>query len=111
MKTVYRILPVRLTKSDVDSRARKLAQVHGEYTRTEDQKKDAMKEFSDTLKSLRDESDTLSRVVNSGIEDQAVECLWEPEGTAMVLRRSDTGEEIERRAQTADERQGDLELN
>ena len=111
MKTVYRTLPVRLSRTDVDGRARKLASVHAEYSRTEEQEKEAMKEFADTLRSLRAEADSLSRVVNSGIEDQAVECTWEPEGPAMVLRRSDTGEEIERRAQTADERQLDLGLN
>lgn len=106
----YRTLPVKLTPDEVRVRATQAAEKQEEYCDVERRKKDLTRDLGQQLKTKRSEIETLLRAVRTGKEDQLVQVTTrrnEDRRTIETLRM-DTGEIIDSRAMTVEERQGKL---
>lgn len=112
MKTEFRRLPVKLTPGELQARGKTLADEIESYKRTEGAKKASAEDFGGRLKNTRARIDDLSRVVASGEERRDVECHFVrfEESFEIAWVREDTGEQVERRPMTVDERQVPLRL-
>lgn len=73
-----------------------------------DQAKGRVKALNARIESMTDEGRELSRLVRSGVRMQSIHCEEREVGLDAVTYRLDTGEEIERRELSHDERQGAL---
>lgn len=100
--TVYRTLPVTLSKDDIAKRAAELASKELEKTRIEEQKK----AVGAPLAGLKLAIQRLSKTVDTGIEEQDVACdeIYDDDRFEKRVVRKDTGAEIERHPYTASER-------
>jgi hypothetical protein len=101
-------LPCKLTDEEKLARGKDLADQVQTLAAHEDAAKDAAKEASKRKKAIEKEIVRLSDVVHAGVEPREVICREEVEGTMVRLIRTDTNEQVDIRAQTEAERQGDL---
>lgn len=105
-----RMLPVRLTHSELQDRGRALGAAYREYEKIEAEKKAANSEFKDQLDAARDEMTRLSGIIRDEQEPRPVECHWIEDWDHNVRRlvRQDTGDTVTELTIPADERQGSL---
>lgn len=112
-----RNLPVDLTDEQVESRSRLLARGHLDLMKEEEDAaaraeaaKSAIKAEKERLKRKRGELDALAEAITSRKVKMDVDCDWkyflgEGEAGVKILVRRDTGQAIERRPVSKDERQ------
>lgn len=104
---IQRIVPVRLSSDERDTKGRELAQAFDDYEVLEEQKKEAGKNFTKQMRDKRAVISQLSRVVKVGLEPRVVVCRWVEDFPHNVKRlvRQDNGEVVEQRPLSAEERQ------
>lgn len=98
-KREYRRLPVNLKPEEISERGRRHGTMQQEYIRIEEEKKEALKDFTNQLKSLRAEIDAISEITATGVEFQSVECdaVYDRRAGKVIIYRRDTGVEVDRR--------------
>lgn len=110
------ILPVELTKEEINIYAKESARLHGDVAKLEQQKKDVSAEYKARIGGFETRIAELNRKIESGREDRNVECFWRIDykaGTKTLHRRLDDNgktEEIKTYPLTPDERQPRLPL-
>jgi len=103
---LFRDLKVKLTdaewRSYVDAWAREQSKAH----ETQAEKAEAMSKFKARIETHENTMNDLGEKVRSHEETRAVECFNKPDDTRFVMElyRLDTGELVETRAMTAQER-------
>ena len=109
-KPAYRQLPVELTPTERMARAMTAAERQSEYCELESQKKATTSTLGRQLKEIRSEIEDLQRAVRSGKETQSVqvETLRNEARRTVETLRLDTGEVVDTRPMTVEERQGKL---
>jgi hypothetical protein len=100
-----RRLDCKLTDEEIAKTARKMAALELEIENTEGHKKAAVKEYADELKEMRARAREYARGVREGVIKRSVEIREEVHNLLMVTVRLDTGETIESRNLTEEERQ------
>lgn len=102
-----RKLPVDLSTMEVRERSLELSSKIAEARALEARRKAAASEFKASDQEIRARIDELAESVKSGRESRQVECRWSRNESLgrMELARMDTGEVIESRALTPEERQ------
>lgn len=100
-------IKVKVKKSEQETKKDELVQVDRQIRERAEEKASAMAEFNDDLKKLRERQRKLLDVIKDGEETVEVECVEEADERRMEVKtiRKDTGEVIDRRPMTADERQ------
>lgn len=104
------LLPVKLSDAEIGDRAKKAAVARRKIAEYEAQKSAAASHWKAKIELAENERDELLDVIDSGVEDRAVECVESYEyrtGTVRV-HRVDNGTLIRERAMTSQERQPDL---
>lgn len=106
----YRQLPVQLTNDERMARAMTAAQLQAEYGEVESRKKDTTRELGQRLKALRTDVEKALIAARTGKETQSVqiEDRRNEERRTIETVRLDTGEVIDSRPMTIEERQGKL---
>lgn len=106
-ENIQRVLPVKLTADERDERGRELSQAWDDYEVIEEEKKDVSKGLTKKLRDKRADISKLSRTLKVGVEPRVVTCRWVEDFNHNVKRlvRQDTGDIVEERALTTDERQ------
>lgn len=109
-KPEYRKLPVTLTEEERLARGMRAAELGAEYAEVEEAKKAAARDLGQKLKTLRAEMDELHEAVRTGREQQDVQVDHHrnEERKSIETIRLDTGEIIDSRPMTVEERQGSL---
>ena len=107
MEPIRRSLECELSDREVGLTARSLAQTVREYDEMEAEKKQAVKEYGEGLKTLRKDITKMSHAVRSKKEYRLVECLWRLclGGQTKELIRQDTGDVVEIRVAEDSDRQ------
>lgn len=105
--TLIMKLPVLLSESELAARSAELARKVREAKEVEDEKKTSMSEFKAKAEGIDMKVRELAEIVDTKQEDRAVECIVNPDYAAgtMVTVRRDTGEVVQSRPMTQDERQ------
>ena len=111
-KRVTRILPVKLTTREVVERGQLAAQVIRQIDDVDRVKKQAAADAKESSDRLESELRRLSYIVEREEEDRTVECFWRFDfmKNEKNLIREDTGEVVETKAMTDEERQIALEI-
>lgn len=111
-KRVTRILPVKLSKSEVVERGQLAAQVLHKIDEAEAEKKRVAADVKERTEALESELRRLSYIVEREEEDRTVECSWHFDfmKNEKNLIREDTGEVVETKPMTDEERQIALEM-
>lgn len=99
-----RVLEVQLTEPELDARRKTLSELCVELTRTEERLQSA----KTTVKRLNEARTTQTKVLESGNELRSVQCTIKLDGKRIRVVRDDTGDVIEDRPATAEERQTNL---
>lgn len=107
MANEFRSLPVPLTDDELKLRADQLATRVKDKNAIETEKKAANDGFKTRLTDAEDDIQKLSTTVKTKQEHRPVECSWVEnlKGYTMELRRSDTGQVVDSRPMSHDERQ------
>src|SRR5262249_29735219 len=110
MAQTFRDLPCRLSDSEIQAMGEQLADLELEYKRVDEERKTRAAEFRDQLESINNRIGILSREIQAREQVRQVECgIGRNERLGLIETvRWDTGEVIDRRAMTAEERQKDL---
>lgn len=100
-------IKVKVKKSDQELKKDELVNVDREIQRVANEKAGDMAEYNQELKVLRERQRKLLDVIKDGEETIEVECVEEADERRLEVKiiRCDTGEVIDRRPMTADERQ------
>lgn len=106
MKTT-RKLPVQLTEEEIQQRSQALA---GNLKKTDvlkEEKKASTSEFKARIDACNDITKKLAEIITSGKEDRDVECemIKDFKRNTVTITRTDTGEVVDERPMTEDERQ------
>ncbi len=112
VRSTTRELFCALTEAEVGARAAELARITTQLSELEDEKKSVMSTFKDKIDRCIVDSRSLARKVSERREMRIVKCDWHYDyqvGKA-TLARVDTGEVLEERPLTAEERQPALPL-
>lgn len=106
----YRSLPVQLTETERMARAMSAAESQSEYCEVEARKKDATSTLGRKLKDIRANIEKLQEAVRTSTEHQQVqiETKRNEERRTIETVRLDTGEVVDTRPMTLEERQGKL---
>ena len=109
MATITRSLPCRLTKDELADRIKQMGQVSAELNRLEaesSEQKAKLKELTACIKDSVRAQRELAGAVGAGEESRAVKCFAVADAASgrVVISRDDTGEVVEERAMTADEK-------
>lgn len=106
----YRQLPVKLTEKERMARAMSAAELQSDYNEIEERKKETTRSLGQQLKDLRKDIEKLQRAVRTGSEHQDVqiETRRNEDRRTIETVRLDTGEIIDSRPMTVEERQGKL---
>lgn len=109
-KRVTKILPVKLTPDEMTSLALRMAEIHGEIGSIEAEKKEKASAYKARIEERRGEMRNISHSLIIRSEMRDVECLesFVFVTNSVETRREDTGDLIERRAMTLQERQAEL---
>jgi hypothetical protein len=107
-----RSLPCTLTDAEVLERSAELAEVVTDYAEIEGEKSAHAKHFKERLDGLRSRERALAREISSRSVERDVECVirQDPIRGCVETMRLDTGELIEDRPMTAEERQLAMDL-
>ena len=105
-----RRVQVTLTVEEITARGRALAEAEANRSKVDAERKAAASTFRDTIVGIDAVIDRLTREVNSGEEERAVACVEaaDHERGEWVTTRTDTGEVLDTRPFSAEERQGAL---
>lgn len=105
--TLVMKLPVVLSERELAARAAELAREVRKGKEVEDEKKTTMADFKARTEAIDMKVRELSEIVDTKQEDRSVECIVDPDYAAgtMVTVRRDTGEVVQSRPMTQDERQ------
>lgn len=103
-----RTMYVELTAERSAELSGRMAETIRELTAAEAEKREEMRRLSDNCKALRKQLDKLADAVSLGAEEAPVVCRWERLDTTLRCIREDTGEVIQVRSMTDEERQQDL---
>jgi len=110
-KEIMLELPCELSPEELLVRGQAMSNAAQEYERVEGNKRTAMKEFTDELKSLRTQELKFADMIRTGIERRLVPCAVEfhspVQGTKRIARK-DTGEFLRDEPMTAQEMQSHL---
>lgn len=106
-KQEIRPLEVKLTREEVEQRAKELARTIKEHDRIDEERKAAAASAKVTIDQLNTNIRKLSRAVEFGTEFQDVACEWVADQRRMVMNlvRLDTNETVSTRSMTNEERQ------
>ena len=102
-----RELDCALTDAEVRKRAQEFAGLHERREKVEAKLAKVRKQYKDHLGGLSSKFGSLAKVIASGVEKREVRCSWWrhwPSSTVQ-LRRDDTGEVLESRTMTTEEKQ------
>lgn len=108
--TEFRSMQVNINETERAERGRALAREVDSYAETERTAKAEAAAYREELKAKRAKIDLLARVVDTGRETREVPCHWRTQharGIA-ILVRADTGETVDTRPLTSEERQAEL---
>lgn len=105
-------LSCELNEVEWQNRARELAQAHKETKQQKERKKSVMAELGADVKIAEAKETKLANIVATKSEqrDVTVEIKYDYEKGRVSKTRTDTGEEIDNREMTDDERQSQLEF-
>lgn len=105
-------LYVHLTQDEFNVRSDELAKITQDINLLDEERKVAVKRYRERISEMTVERDLLANVVSEHREKRSVECHWEENWgrKTMELYRQDTGEMVNSRDMTAEERQGVLKL-
>ncbi|MFW6087678.1 MAG: hypothetical protein ACODAG_10775 [Myxococcota bacterium] len=108
-----RVLPVKLTEEQVADAAREMAEVAKQIDDLEQRKKELLAEMRTEMADLQGHLSGIAKKVRQGAVEDAVPCVQGLDYSEqhMITVRLDTGEVIERRPLTAEERQGEFDLS
>ena len=108
-----RDLSVTLNPSQKNSLGRRLADVHDTIQQLDLAKKAAMAEFTSRLKQLAADGAALVTEIITGQAERPVECeiCFDHEKATVTVTRTDTGEQIETRPMTDEEKQLKIPFN
>lgn len=106
-KKINRTLKCLLTEDESREMGGELAQRYSEITDLEDQKKAVTSDFKSRIDAASAEASRIARMISNGYEFREVECevVQDYEMGEVLIVRLDTGETIERRRMTPEERQ------
>jgi hypothetical protein len=106
----YRTLAVALTDDELKQKGDILVCRIQERDDVEQARKAAADGFKEHLKEIGGDISSLARQVRTRQEERVVTCMWERDDSryAMILVRQDTGELVETRPMTDEERQREL---
>lgn len=104
-QTESRVLACRLTQTEFNERAMRLAKIEDDLSALEAEKKRQSDHYKGKIDGLAVERVELAGVVRRQSEDRIVSCTWYADwiGKSMILRRDDTGEAVAARTMTAEE--------
>lgn len=105
MKPVTRQLPCKLTEEEITARGCHLAEVEREIEKKEDEKQRHAKALGDEIKEMRSRTRLIAQEISTRTTYRDVEITEQKVGVHMETVRLDTGEVIETRPLTAEERQ------
>lgn len=109
-RTIMRDLPVQLTESELAAVAREIGRLNAERQGMEAQAKVASDQWKDRIRGVEARAADLATKAHEGQELRPTECVEEYDyrlGEVRVVR-SDTGEKLETRPMTTEERQPSL---
>ena len=109
MKTTKR-LPVQLTPEERQERGDALANSVQQTAALGEEKKAQDAEINGKIKLSKEVTRKLSQIITTGTEDRDVECdvVKDFKAGTVTTFRSDTGEQVDQRTLTAEERQEEL---
>ena len=104
---------VNSISNELGIKAERLANIHPEKLALQEEAKSSAARFKGRLEELEAEGAQLSQAIRSRMENRLVECVESPSPSRGVvdLVRKDTGEVIDTRPMTLDERQDTLFSN
>lgn len=107
MKTETRTLWVKLTETERNERARRAAEALALWEQADSKAKFEAKILKNEVEKHQKACADLSRTAREGTELQPVSCHWVPDivESKMRLVRDDTGDDVEVRNMTTEERQ------
>jgi hypothetical protein len=110
MGTITRTLPVKLTEAEIQQKANALAEKVDEQAVVKTLAKGAAADYKKRLEDLTADASALSRQIRSRSEDRPVECIESPDyhRGMMDISRIDTGEVVDSRQLSYEERQQEL---
>lgn len=105
-----RNLPVELTDEEFIAKSKELSKKNKELETTEEEKKKTAADFSARIKTIEGEIKQLAQIVNTSTEYREVEIYERKDYERSVVNcyRRDTGEYVESRPMTRQERQKEL---
>ena len=111
-KTTIMRLPVTLSKDEIDAFGRQNAREVENLLHATNEKKKSAAHHKDIIERLQAEVERLTAIVNTGQDERDVECEIEYDFRQNMahITRNDTGEFVESRAMTYDERQLKMEF-
>ena len=100
----------RLTTTETVERGQELDRQEEKYQRIDTEKKSVAKRFTGELEEAGMEIARLAGIITAGKEPRQIECeiVADPVRLVIAYVRTDTGEEVESRPMTAEERQRGL---
>jgi len=108
--TEYRSMQVEITETERSERGKALAREVDSYAEVESTMKLEAAKYREELKAKRAKIDLLAKVVDTGRETREVPCHWRVRQTRGIaeLVRADTGETVDTRPLSSEERQAEL---
>jgi phosphopantetheine adenylyltransferase len=108
----FKMLPCKLTVDEVDDRRRTATAKVEQYNEVEAEKKEAVKDYTDRMKSLRSEINQNAREANTATTMRDVECdvVYDYDLKMVRIVRTDTGEVWQTRPMNRDEAQTRMEV-
>lgn len=107
---IIKKLKVKLTEAELAERGARLAHEVSEIRKLEDRKRESAAEFKTAIDALTQSSRTLAGIVERGEETRDVECYLAIRGDEAFIMRLDTGDVVDRRKATEEERQEKLPI-
>ena len=111
MKQITETLTCELSEAELNEKGQLMSAAMLEYDETEDRKKAATKDFSESLQELRSRMRQLSKIIREKTEPRSVTCAvryHNPEPGMKRIIREDTGEIVRDEQMTMEERQRNL---
>jgi hypothetical protein len=111
-ETFTKYLPCKLSDIEKVTRGRELASKMEEREQVQLQAEEAKSAFKTKTQGLDAQIDELKRIVLDGSERREIECFYHKdfENSTVITIRTDTGEEVDSRRMTVEERQEMLPL-
>lgn len=102
-----KLLPCKLTEIEKVTRGRELASKMEEREQVQLQAEEAKSAFKTRTQGIDAQIDELKRIVLDGTEKREIECFYHKdfENNSVLTVRTDTGEEVDSRRMTPEERQ------